>query len=259
MILAFCNQKGGVGKSTTVYHLARAAVLEGLKVLVVDADPQGNLTSVLTRDVPEDAAGLADAMSEYAPETIADVLVPGIWEGLTVAPTVGEGLGVVRDQLVVAGAAREARLREKIAPLRGDYDLIIIDCGPSLDQLVINALTAADGVVIVTQSKLWSANGLAKLYSTVQAVKGSYNPALQVAGLIVNQHEAQTVGGGHWAGVIANAAEDWDLPLLSPAIPKRQLISDVTESSEGLDEAGPQGRELAQIYAGYLSSLMKGK
>ncbi|MEV4962625.1 AAA family ATPase, partial [Microbacterium sp. LMB2-1.2] len=86
-MLTACNQKGGVGKSTTVFHLTRAAVLAGLRVLVVDSDPQGNITSVLTEDVGETEPGLADVLSEYTPDTIADVIVPGIWEGLDVVPT----------------------------------------------------------------------------------------------------------------------------------------------------------------------------
>lgn len=89
IILTACNQKGGVGKSTTLYHLTRAAVLAGLRVLVVDSDPQGNITSVLTEDVGETEPGLADVLSEYAPDTIADVIVPGIWDGLDVVPTTG--------------------------------------------------------------------------------------------------------------------------------------------------------------------------
>jgi chromosome partitioning protein len=253
VILTACNQKGGVGKSTTVFHLTRAAVLAGLRVLVVDSDPQGNITSVLTEDVGETEPGLADVLSEYTPDTIADVIVPGIWEGLDVVPTTGETLGVVRDQLVVAGAAREGRLSRALEAVRGDYDLILIDCGPNLDQLVINALTAADGALVVTQTKLWSANGLAKLLDTITQVQQSYNPRLRVAGVVLNQHESRTVGGGHWAGEIEAAAEARGLPLLTPPVPKRQ--ADATEESIGLDEGDADARELAAIYDGYLTQL----
>src|SRR5680860_1683307 len=112
MTFALCNQKGGVGKSTTTFHLARAGVLAGRRVLVVDGDPQGNLTSVAAAEpVEEDRAGLADALSARADETIRDVIVTGIWPGLDVVPTTGETLGYVRDELVIAGAGREGRLR----------------------------------------------------------------------------------------------------------------------------------------------------
>ncbi|MEU3333294.1 ParA family protein [Glutamicibacter creatinolyticus] len=255
VILTACNQKGGVGKSTTLYHLTRAAVIAGLRVLVVDADPQGNITQVLTEGVGEEEPGLADVLSEYASETLEEVIVPAIWEGVDVVPTTGETLGVVRDQLVVAGAGREARMRKVLEPVRGRYDLILIDCGPNLDQLVINALTAADGALVVTQTKLWSANGLAKLLDTVTAVTQSYNPRLRVAGIVLNQHEARTIGGGHWAEEITAAAETRGLPLLAPPVPKRQAIADATEESRGLDEGDTDARELAKIYAGYLAEL----
>ena len=121
MILAYCNQKGGVGKSTTVYHHARAAILAGLRVLVIDADPQGNITSVLTDDMQEGDVGVADALSSRSSDNLADVLVPGIWEGLTVAPTVGDNLADVRNELVISSEpGRESRLRAQLAAIQAD-------------------------------------------------------------------------------------------------------------------------------------------
>ena len=157
MILAYCNQKGGVGKSTTVYHHARAAILDGQRVLVIDADPQGNITSVLTEDMQEGDVGVADALSSRSSDTLADVLVPGIWEGLTVAPTVGDNLADVRNELVISSEpGRESRLRAQLAAIQTEYDLVLIDCGPAIDPLTISALTAADAVVIVWH---WSVVG----------------------------------------------------------------------------------------------------
>ena len=256
-ILAFCNQKGGVGKSTTTFHLARAAVVAGRHVLVVDLDPQGNLTSVATMEpVAEDDLGLADALSTRTSETISDVIVAGLWDGLDVVPTSGETLGTVRDELVIAGAGREGRLSEALSTVSDEYDLILIDCAPSLDQLTINGLTAADGVVIVTQSKLWSANGLAHLLSTIDDVRKYYNAGLVVAGVVVNQHEPHTVGGRHWHDELQAAAEVRGLRVLAPPIPKRAAIADATEAARGLDEWGTaDAAALATIYADYLIAL----
>ena len=115
-ILALCNQKGGVGKSTTLFQLARVAVLAGRRVLAVDNDPQGNLTSNITaEEVDAEQAGLADVLSTRADDTMRDVIVPGLWPGLDVVPTSGASLGNVRDELVIAGAGREVRLREALA------------------------------------------------------------------------------------------------------------------------------------------------
>lgn len=256
-VYALCNQKGGVGKSTTTFHLARAAVRRGRRVLVVDLDPQGNLTSVAAREqVEDDQAGLADALSERAGETIADVIVPGLWDGLDVVPTSGTALGSVRDELVIAGAGRERRLAEALSGVLEDYDLVLIDCAPSLDQLTINGLTAADGVVVVTQSKLWSANGLAQLLSTIEGVRGYYNSRLRVAGIIINQHEEQTVSGRTWRDEVRTAAESRDLHLLEPFIPKRVVIADATEAARGLDEwGGVEALALADLYDKHLSSI----
>ena len=255
--IALCNQKGGVGKSTTTFHLARAAVLRGRRVLVVDNDPQGNLTTVAAAErVGEDQAGLADVLSARAPENARDVIVAGVWPGLDVLPTSGITLGYVRDELVIAGAGREGRLREALAEVAEDYDLILIDCAPSLDQLTINGLTAAHSVVVVTHSKLFSANGLAQLLDTIDNVRRYYNPALAVAGVIVNQHEERTVSGKTWLGELGTAATSRGFAVLSPPIPKRVVISDATEAACGLDQWGSsEATALGSIYADHLALI----
>lgn len=256
-IYALCNQKGGVGKSTTTFHLARAAVLRGLRVLVVDNDPQGNLTAVAAaEEVGEDQAGLADGLSSRAAETMDDVIVPGVWPGLDVVPTSGTTLGVVRDELVIAGAGREVRLRETLAEVAQRYDVVFIDCAPSLDQLTINGLTAADRVVIVTHSKQWSLSGMAQLLETVENVRRYYNQSLRVAGVIVNQHEARTSNSKAWLAELTAAAEARGLELFSPPIPKRVVIADATEAARGLDEWGTsEATALGQLYSDHLSAI----
>ena len=257
-VVAVANQKGGVGKSTTVYHLARAATLSGRRVLVVDADPQGNLTSVIANDVADDQVGLADVLSARTDVELDDVITPGIWPGLDVVPTPsGRTLGTVRDELVVAGAGREGRLRVGLAKIAADYDLCLIDCPPSLDQLTINALSAAHAVAVVTHARLWSANGLAQLLETIQDVRTYYNPELAIAGVLVNQFEAGTVAGRHWRDELTENAATLGFDVLSPPIPKRVLIADAAEAGATLEDWGSEGKEVADLYAQHLETLMK--
>lgn len=257
--LALCNQKGGVGKSTTAFHLARAAVQSGRRTLLVDLDPQGNLTSVAAAEPPPpDGVGLADALSSRTNDTLTDVIIEGIWPGLDVVPTSGVTLGGVRDELVVASLGREERLRTALDQVLGRYDLVLIDCAPALDQLTINALTAADGIVIVTQAKLFSANGLAQLLDTVDTVRRYSNPKLEVAGVIVNQLEHRTVSAKTWLDELQTAAAARDMPVLSPPIPKRVVISDAVEAARGLDEWGSaEATELAELYAIHLTTILR--
>lgn len=256
-IIALCNQKGGVGKSTTTFHFARAAVQRGQKVLVVDLDPQGNLTDGIAADpVEDDQIGLADALSTRAEETMADVIVPTIWAGADLAPTAGDTLASVGEELVIAGAGRESRLRKALEAVAGEYDLVLIDCAPSLDQLTINGLTAADQTVIVTQSKKWSLDGLAKLLRTIESVQEHYNPDLKIAGVLVNQHEGRTVAGQTWLDELHSAANARNFTVLTPPIPKRVVIADATEASTALDEWGTsEATELGKLYATHLASV----
>ncbi|HRL80913.1 MULTISPECIES: ParA family protein [Actinomycetes] len=257
-IFALCNQKGGVGKSTTAFQLARAAVLAGRRVLAIDLDPQGNFTSNATAEPVDSAqAGIADVLSSRAPETIRDVTVPGVWPGLSVAPTPSYAtLVTVRDELTITQVGREVRLKDALALVADDYDLILIDCPPSLDALTINGLTAAQGVVVVTEAKKWSLDGLSQLLATIEGVKSYYNAALRVAGIIVNRHEERTVSAQQWLADLESVAAERELPLLTPTIPKRVVISDATESSRGLDEwPTAEATALGAIYAAHLASI----
>ena len=262
-VLAVCNQKGGVGKTTTAAQAARAARLLGARVLVVDLDPQGNITSAIAeQDIPEDQAGIADVLSARTSETLTDVIVPTVWEGVELAPTAAESeaLGVVRDELVVTGAGRENRLRDALNTVGERYDLVLIDCPPSLDQLTINALTAADTVLVVTHAKLFSANGLARLLSTIDTVRSYYNSALRVGGVLINQYEETTVAGRTWSDAIHAAADDRAVPILTPPIPKRQSLSDATEAGQGIDQwRSTDAAQLAGIYRQHLQTLMEGQ
>lgn len=257
--LAVSNQKGGVGKTTTAINLARAAVVDGLRVLLIDLDPQGNATlSTLPTTPTPDMIGLADALMERSPDTLADVIVPSVWDGLDLAPTTGDAaLTAVRNELLTTNeGGREHRLAQQVQVIADRYDLIVIDCPPALDQLTLNGLVAADAVLIVTHAKLYSVQGIASLLRNIATIREYYNPTLTVAGIIVNQYEAQTKGA---QAAMTDLAGIPGVSILEPPIPKRVVIADALEAATGLDQWGSHdAAELAEIYRTHLHALMKG-
>ena len=179
-VIALANQKGGVGKTTSCVNIASCAAALGLRVLLVDSDPQGNTTS---------GVGVS---KKNIKKTVYDVLIDGIEPSECVVKTEFERLWVVPSTINLAGAEfelfdvphRERRMKEFIDKCV-DYDLIMIDCPPSLSMLTINALTAADGVIIPMQCEYYALEGLTQLMMTIRKVKELYNPALSVLGILV--------------------------------------------------------------------------
>lgn len=265
-ICAYVNQKGGVGKSSTLYHHARSAVRRGLRVLIVDLDPQGNITSVTTAETYErDQVGTADILSYRAAEEagedipITDVIVPGVWEGLNVAPSNGAPLAAVQRELVVSTApGREQRLRGALQPVLEAYDLILIDCGPAIDLLTTNALVAADAAVIVTEAALFSINGLDLMLQSINEIRAYYNRDLTIAGVIINRFDTNQIQAQMWRRELVDALDERQIPLIQPIIPLRVPIKDAMESGMGLDEwkATRGAARLADMYNNHLNTLI---
>ena len=226
LVISITNQKGGVGKTTTTYHLARAASRRNLRTLVIDLDPQGNLSDSLT-ELEEKQAGMADVLSASSSYCLDEVVVETAWNGVYLAPSGGDALAVVRNELITSGPGREMRLAEALRRLDGaPFDLVLIDCAPALDALTTNAFTAADGVLVVTQSRLYSATGLAHLLDAVEAVRAYYNPCLSVVGVLVNQHRA------NWPAHAKRVASRYSTPRFrtgwrSPTAPRREWASTI--------------------------------
>jgi chromosome partitioning protein len=187
-VIAIVNQKGGVGKSTTAVNLGAALAMLDRRVLVIDADPQGNTTSGFGID------------KSTLTEDVYSVLLGETPIESVVQPTGVSNLELVPATIALAGAeielvstlAREMRLKRALEPLAGRYDYIFIDCPPSLGLLTLNALTAANEVLIPVQAEYYALEGLSQLTTVVRRIRDALNPALRITGVLVTMFDGRT-------------------------------------------------------------------
>ena len=181
------NQKGGVGKTTTAVSLAVALGRRGQKVLLIDLDPQANATSALGLDGVE-RRGIYDALLDDV--SIEDCIVHVPEEQIDLVPSSKELSGAEVE--LVPQMARERRLTSAMAPIRGRYDWVLVDCPPSLGLLTINALTASDSVIIPVQCEYMALEGLSRLMETLDLVRRNLNPGLKVLGVVLTMFDKRT-------------------------------------------------------------------
>ena len=188
-VIAIANQKGGVGKTTTAINLAASLSVLEKKVLIIDADPQANTTS-----------GLNFAPDNDQQRTLYEVMIGKIDAADALIQTEIANLHMIPSHINLVGAEiemlevedREKLLKKALAPIRDNYDYIIIDCSPSLGLITVNTLTAADSVMIPVQPEFFALEGLGKLLQTIRLVQGGVNPDLTIEGFVVTMFDGRT-------------------------------------------------------------------
>lgn len=187
-VIAVANQKGGVGKTTTAVNLSACLAEAGKRVLLVDIDPQGNATSGMGIDRNQVKSSVYDLLLEDVPA--ADVIINTSVEGLQLIPATIDLAGAEIE--LVPRISRESRLKRALAPVRDEYDFILIDCPPSLGLLTLNALTAADSILIPIQCEYYALEGLTQLMDTLRLVREALNPGLEIEGVLLTMFDGRT-------------------------------------------------------------------
>jgi chromosome partitioning protein len=225
-VISMCNQKGGVGKTTTTINLGAALAEFGRKVLLVDCDPQGSLSVGLGLNPHEMDLSIYNLLMEKD-VTLDDVIVPTNVPGMDLLPS-NIDLSAAEVQLVQE-VAREQTLQRALAPAIADYDVILIDCQPSLGLLTVNALTASDGVLIPLECEYFALRGVALLKTTIDKVKERLNPKLHIDGVLGTMYDGRTL---HGREVLQRLVQAWGDTVFHTVIRRTVKFSDSTVAGE---------------------------
>lgn len=187
-IIAVANQKGGVGKTTTAINLSSCLSALGKRVLAIDMDPQGNMTSGLGVDKDNVEKTVYDLIIGRA--TVEECLCKEVFENLDLLPT---NIDLSAAEIELIGVEnKEFIIRDEVAKIRGNYDFVIVDCPPSLSMLTINAMTTADTVLVPIQCEYYALEGLSQLIHTIELVQERLNPKLEIEGVVFTMYDART-------------------------------------------------------------------
>ena len=233
--LAVVNQKGGVGKSTTAVNLSAGLGELGQRVLVIDLDPQGNATSGYGLNKNQRQQCIYDAL--LGETEIASLIEPVEVEHVFAVPATIQLAGAEIE--LVSAMSRETRLKTIVEPVVADFDFIIIDCPPSLGLLTVNALTAADGLVIPIQCEYYALEGLSKLLDSVRLVRAHLNPALEVFGVVMTMYDSRTKLAQQVVDEVRDFFED---VVFNTLIPRTVRLSEAPSFGQPVTLYDPSGK-----------------
>ena len=248
-VMAIINQKGGVGKSTTAINLSAALGELGRQVLLVDLDPQGNSSSGLGIEKSQVHNCVYDVLLNDV--AIEDVIIPDVGEGLDLVPATINLAGAEVE--LVSEMARENRLKDAVGSLRGKYDYVFIDCPPSLGLLTVNALVAADKLLIPIQCEFYALEGVTKLLDSMKRVKTRLNPTLDIFGVLLTMYDGRTTLSRQ---VVEEVRSYFGKTVFTTLIPRTVKLSEAPSFGQPITQYDPSGKG-AQSYVNLAKEVVQ--
>lgn len=239
-VIAIANQKGGVGKTTTAVNLAACLAQKGRKVLMLDTDPQGNATSGLGFDKRDIKKCIYDTLINDV--MMKDVLLHSDYENLDVIPATIQLAGAEIE--LVSLMNREGRLKNALERVKHDYDYVLIDCPPSLGLLTINALTAANSVLVPIQCEFYALEGVSQLMNTIKLVQRNLNPALKLEGVLMTMFDQRT---NLSSDVVGEVRKYFNTKMYNTIIPRNVRLSEAPSHGQPVIVYDPKSKG-AQVY-----------